>query len=310
MLRTDLMSEKPPQTHLKASPEKSAQTKANVLHAFRRLTRPLVKMLIRHGVAFGEFAEVLKGVYVEVASTEFALPDRKVSGSRIAILTGLTRKDVRRIVDLLAHPDAPSAHETMSNLNRATRVLSGWHQDTAFTGPYGIPLELPFEGDVSFSSLVRQYSGDMPARAMLQELVRVNAVEEIEGQKYRVLTRNYIAAPLEPVHAQYIGDVIHDLAATIEHNFNPARVGPLRFERWVATEKLDPGAIRDFRALVKEHGQRFLEKLDNWLSMHEITENEGGPNALRTRVGVFMFDEFSEGDSDSNDQDNLSRRRM
>jgi hypothetical protein len=145
---------------------------------------------------------------------------------------------------------------------------------------------------------------------MLQELIRVNAVEEIEGQQYRVLTRNYIAAPLELVHAQYIGDVIHDLAATIEHNFNPARVGPLRFERWVATEKLNPAAIADFRGLVKGHGQSFLEKLDNWLSMNEITENEGGPHAVRTRVGVFMFDDFSEGDSDSNDQDNISRRRM
>jgi hypothetical protein len=237
-----------------AGEQEGSQTKISVLHAFRRLTRPLVKMLIRHGVAFGEFAEVLKAVYVEVASSEFALPDRKISGSRIAILTGLTRKEVRRIVDLLSHPESASVQETMGNLNRATRVLSGWHQDPDFTGPYGIPLELPFDGPISFSSLARRYSGDMPARAMLEELVRVNAVEEIEGHQYRVLTRNYIAAPLEPVHAQYIGDVIHDLAATIEHNFNPARTGPLRFERWVATDKLNPRAIRDFRILVKEHG--------------------------------------------------------
>jgi hypothetical protein len=268
-------------------------------------------MLIRHGVAFGEFTEVLKVVYVEVASSEFALPTKKVSGSRIAILTGLTRKEVRRIVDLLAHPGASSGQETtMSNLNRATRVLSGWHQDPVFVGPYGIPLELPFEGEVSFSSLVREYSGDMPARAMLEELVRVNAVEQVEGNSYRVLTRNYIAAPLQPVHAQYIGDVIHDLAATIEHNFNPARVGPLRFERWVATENLNPNSIRSFRDLVKEHGQRFLEKLDNWLSLHEITEDEGSPSALRTRVGVYMYEEFLQGDSDSNDQDDPSRRSM
>lgn len=304
------MSKSPPQSLLKASPEDAAQTKANVLQAFRRLARPLVKMLIRHGVAFGEFAEILKVVYVEVASSEFALPTRKVSGSRIAILTGLTRKEVRRIVALLTHPDAASGQETMGNLNRATRVLSGWHQDPTFVGPYGIPLELPFEGEVSFSSLVRKYSGDMPARAMLEELIRVNAIEQVESHAYRALTRNYIAAPLQPVHAQYIGDVIHDLAATIEHNFNPARVGPLRFERWVATEKLDPSALRSFRDLVKDHGQRFLEKLDNWLSMNEITENEGSPNALRTRVGVFMYEEFLRGDPDSDDQDNTPRGSM
>src|SRR5262249_21174582 len=130
-------------------------TKTNVLNAFRRLTRPLVKMLIRHGIAFGEFAEVLKTVYVDVAAHDFPLDDRKVSGSRIAILTGLTRKDVRRLQLLLAEPEG--SLEATGNLNRATRVLSGWYQDSDFTGPYGIPLELPFDGPVSFSSLVRKY---------------------------------------------------------------------------------------------------------------------------------------------------------
>jgi hypothetical protein len=269
--------------------------------------RPLVKMLLRHGVAFGEFAEVLKAVYVDVASREFALPGRKISGSRIAILTGLTRKDVRRIVDLLARPDGGATRETMSNLNRATRVLSGWHQDPDFTGPYGIPVELPFDGELSFSSLVRRYSGDMPARAMLEELIRVHAVEQVENGQYRVLSRNYIAAPLEPVHAQYIGDVLHDLAATIEHNFNPARTSPPRFERWVATDKLRASAIAEFRALVKEHGQRFLEKLDNWLSMNETTGESNAANAIRTRIGVYMYEELLKGESEPNDQANLTR---
>jgi hypothetical protein len=259
--------------------------------------------LLRHGVAFSEFAEILKGVYVDVAAKDFALPDRKVSGSRIAILTGLTRKDVRRISGALSHPEAAADSEGLGNLNRATRVLSGWHQDRDFTGPYSMPLELPFDGEVSFSALARRYSGDMPARAMLEELIRVNAVEEVEGNQYRVVTRSYIAAPIEPVHAQYIGDVIHDLAATIEHNFNPARTEPLRFERWVATDKLNPKAIVDFRALVKEHGQRFLEKLDNWLSMNEVTEDGGGADTLRTRVGIFTYEELLQGDSKSYEHD-------
>jgi hypothetical protein len=289
----------PDRSGVRLDGQEGTQTKANVLTAFRRLTRPLVKILIRHGVAFGEFAEILKTVYVDVAANEFALPERKISGSRVAILTGLTRKEVRRISEALSRPEGAAPPEALGNLNRATRVLSGWHQDPDFTGPYAIPLELPFDGDISFTALARRYSGDMPARAMLEELVRVNAVEQVDGHLYRVLTRNYIAAPLEPMHAQYIGDVLHDLAATIEHNFNPARTEPSRFERWVATDKLNPKAIADFRVLVKEHGQRFLEKLDNWLSINEAPEDEGVAKAFRTRVGVFMYEELLQGDSKS-----------
>jgi len=267
--------------------------------------RPLVTMLIRSGIAFGEFAEVAKTVYVEIASSEFALGDRKVSGSRIAILTGLTRKDVRRIVDLLSGGYLDTTSDSVSNMNRATRVLSGWYQDPHFTGPYSVPLELAFDGDISFSALVRKYSGDMPARAMLEELVRVNAVEELkegEGLRYRPLTRTYIATPLKPDEAQYLGEVLHDLAATIEHNLNPSRTGPKRFERWVGTDKLDKEALQSFRVIVREQGQRFLETLDNWQTLNEVPDPEGRPGAVRTRVGVFMYEEFLEGETSSNDQ--------
>src|SRR5512144_2025597 len=144
-----------------------------LLAAYRKILQPLVRILIRHGISFGELSEVLKTVFVEVASRDFTLPNRKVSQSRIAILTGLTRKEVAKQEEILASGQALSID---TNLNRATRVLEGWHTDPEFTGPYGMPLELPFESDgngASFTTLVRKYSGDMAARAMLDELLRV-----------------------------------------------------------------------------------------------------------------------------------------
>ncbi|MEO0421015.1 MAG: DUF6502 family protein [Pseudomonadota bacterium] len=267
--------------------------KSSVLAAFRRLMRPLVKMLIRQGVAFGEFAEVLKQVYVEVASDHYALPNKKISGSRIAILTGLTRKDVKRIVDFLNDSEGDTTVAPAPNLNRATRVLSGWHQDPDFTGPYGFPVDLPFEGSPSFSELVKRYSGDMPARAMLEELQRVGAVARQDDGCFRVLTRYYIATR-SPMEAQYLGDVLHDLASTIEFNFDPERneLSPKRFERWVATDKVDPAAMEDFRDIVKEGGSRFLERLDTWLSLHEITSSDDtDASPTRTRVGVYFYED-------------------
>jgi hypothetical protein len=275
------------------------EQKATVLSAFRRLMRPIVKMLLRQGISFGEFAEVLKIVYVDVAAREYALPNKKISGSRIAILTGLTRKDVKRLTDRLSSSNSPAEREIAPNLNRATRVLSGWHQDPDFTGPYGVPAELPFEGKISFSELVKRYSGDMPARAMLEELQRVNAVEKQETGEFRVLTRYYIATR-DPKEAEYIGDVLHDLAATIEYNFDPERGDkPARFERWVATDNAHPDAIPEFQEIVRENGARFLERLDTWLSLHEVTTSDGSDiRPVRTRVGVYFFEDAAQGEPD------------
>src|SRR5688572_15970072 len=99
--------------------------KTRLATALRHLLRPLVRVMLRHGMAYGDLADIVKSVYVEVARDDFALPDRRNTDSRIAILTGLTRKEVKLIGEA-THGDAGNG-ERHSNSNRATRVLSGWH---------------------------------------------------------------------------------------------------------------------------------------------------------------------------------------
>ena len=54
-----------------------------------------------------------------------------------------------------------------------------------FADKRGQPANLPFEGEKgSFSELVRRYSGDVPARAVLDELRRVEVeIESVDGGK-------------------------------------------------------------------------------------------------------------------------------
>src|SRR5215471_5572066 len=92
-----------------------------LLSAYRKLLQPLVRILIRNGVSFSELSEILKNVFVEVAERDFSLPARKISQSRIAILTGLTRKEVAKQKSIDS-----TAIVLDGNLNRVTRVLMGW----------------------------------------------------------------------------------------------------------------------------------------------------------------------------------------
>jgi hypothetical protein len=277
----------------------SVRIKGALLSAFRKLFRPLVRILIRHGVSFPEFSDIAKVVYVEAALHDFPLDEKKVSGSRIAILTGLTRKDVKRLLDAVRRPSEIHPSVVSSSMSRAGRVLAGWFQDPDFLAThYGIPRDLPFdaENDVSFVELVKRYSGDMPARAMLEELLRVGAVQKTEDSLLHVQTRSYIPSPLNVDSIARIGITLHDLASTLDFNLNPNRQAKPRFERRVTSDDgIAKADIDAFHALVREKGQQLLESLDNWLAARQQQPDSpptrGNETRTRIGVGVYLFQE-------------------
>lgn len=264
--------------------------KTELLSGFRRLLRPLVRIALRNGVSMGEFSDVLKTVYVEVATTNFQVPGRKLSQSRIAIISGLTRKEVARIVTELKSNHAVSTND---NSNRVTRVLVGWHTDPDFTGPYGIPLELSFDETrwPNFTELVRRYSGDMPARAMLDELLRTKAVESIDNDLLKVVSRSYIPQQDQEVEGlRRIGNAIHNFIDTVDYNLQKKKAGEGRFERIAfSDEGLTAQGLKELDAFVRVKGQEFLERIDNWMAAHPKPTVKAGETIFKTGIGVYHY---------------------
>lgn len=259
--------------------------KAVLLGAMRQMLRPLVRLLLRNGVSYTEYSETVKTVFVEVAEHDF--PPAEPSGlvERISLLSGLSQSEVYAVRKAIAE-SAPVSNE---NLNQIGGVLAGWHQDPDFTGPYGLPLELPLEGgSCSLSNLVARYGLGAPPKALLEELIRVNAVARLSTDRYRVLTRSYIPAETDPAGLQFMGAALRDLAETLDLNLDHSREGG-HFERRVWTPAgIDISELPHFEALVNERGQEFLETLDNWLTAKE-TEAEPLPPDQKTKVGVGVF---------------------
>jgi hypothetical protein len=259
-----------------------------LLSAYRKLLKPLVRILIRNGVSFSELTEILKYAFVEVAERDFNLPDRRTSQSRIAILTGLTRKEVAKQKAII---DSGGAPNLIGDLNRVSRVLLGWHTDPLFTGPYGMPLELAFEAaeGADFVGLVRKYSGDMAPRAMLDELLHVGAVERQATGVFKVLMRVYIPESFDPNALQRLGEVVRDFVDTVEFNIGK-RPGLGRFERIVIAEDgLREDLMGAFDALLRAKGQTLLVELDNWLSAQDLTSTAKNRNTRRIRTGVGVY---------------------
>lgn len=262
-----------------------------LLSAYRVLMQPLIRILVRHGVSYNELNEVLKGVFVEVAEHDFGIPGRKPSQSRVAILTGLTRKEVAKQKAILK---GDVEIQDVSNLNRVTRVLLGWHTDADYTGPYGMPLELPFDSadSASFTGLVRRYSGDMAPRAMLDELLRVGAVEKVSAGGFKILTRAYVPESLHVDALERLGRVISNFVTTVEFNMEKTAPGAGRFERVVfADNGLRVELLPSFDRLVREKGQNLLVELDNWLSAQDpldAGESRSG-GTVKTGIGIYHF---------------------
>ncbi len=252
--------------------------------AVRMMLKPLVRLLISQGVSHGDFSDAAKDVYVEVGIRHFD-NSTKVNQSKIAILTGLTRKEVKNVIDR-----AISAGSHNKNYSRPSRVLAGWHSDPKYIGPYGVPLEIPYEpsGDEgpSFTELVRTYSGDMAPRPMLKELVRVGAVVELENKTYKAVRRDFEAEALSPELVERLGKVGHYFFSTAAANIEKKEQGSGNFDRRVYTEEgLSTESLRAFDTYIKKRGQEFLEELDNWFVAMEKSD-KGKPD--RRGTGLCM----------------------
>lgn len=278
----------------------SEKVKAGLLAAYSKLLGPLTRILLKNGVTFGEFSEVVKTSFVTVAAQEFKVPGKKMSKARIAIVTGLTRKEVQR----LSTTDQQERFNLKTNLNRITRVLSGWHTDPEYTGPYGMPLEIRYdsdnENDVTFVRLVQQYSGDMTPRAMLDELLRVESVAQTDLDWIKVLKRTYVPDAFAPDSLERLGRGVRDYVATMEVNMEKSESGAGRFERFVAPEfGLREQDLPDFNAYVRIRCQELLEEIDNWLSKKKRPDPNRGEKVIQTGVGIFHF--ISEEDDELRD---------
>jgi hypothetical protein len=259
-----------------------------LLAALAVLLRPLVRILLRHGIPCDVLSAVARQVYVRVAAEEFALPGKKQTVSRVSILTGLTRREVRRLMTTANVED----QETTDRYNRAARVLTGWLRDKTFHDKAGNPLALPVEGkNASFGSLVRQYSGDMPVRAMLDELLRVGAVRKTKEGRICLQSRFYVPERSERDKLHILGTDTADLIETIGHNLKP-QAAP-RFQRKVMYDNVPMEAVREFQHLAATRAQAFLEDIDRWLSQRDRDVNPAvnGTGRKRVGVGVYYFED-------------------
>jgi hypothetical protein len=251
---------------------------------------PLVRILLRNGISFNEISEVIKGAYARVAATDFAVPGRPMTYSRLSITTGIARRDFDRV---LGEEDR-LRRALESNAGRIANVLQGWHNDPEFMGPYGFPRDLAFTREIgggpSFEDLVARFASDIQAQLMLEELMRVGAatIAEESGMIH-VLKRTFIPEQMAPELIEVFARGVRRYVETIDHNLGEQESGKRRFERWVFPDY----GIREedwvpFSDMVRDRLQDVIEDLETQFVLFR-RPRAGVDRTLSVGVGLYLY---------------------
>ena len=263
---------------------------APLVSALIKILRPLIRILLRNGMSYVTFANIAKWVFVDTAAREFGIAGKKQSVSRISVLTGLSRKEVKKTKEA----EQPPEGEMDEQYNRAARVIAAWRRELLYNDREGNPKMLPVTGDdPSFSELVRQFSGDLPVRAVLDELINSGNVVMTEDNRVRLLVRAYVPGNDDNAKLQILGTDVALLIKTIDHNMQA--VPPARwYQRKVLYDNLPREVLPFFRDVSAESAQHTLEHLDKWLAENDRDNNPDveGTGRYSSGLGIFYFEEL------------------
>ncbi len=269
----------------------SDQAQEKLLELLFRVLRPLVHLLIESGIGHREFAEVAKRAYVDVASKNYGIRGRDTNISRVAVMTGLTRKEVKRLRDESAGSESPAEVKQLP----AGRVLQFWHTDEEFLDSEGSPLTLNFsDEEPSFYRLTRKYAGDIPAGALRTELKRAGAVAEDENGALKPLRREFRVLDPEAQFEWALGRTIYGAMANSKYNFFERKAqGSKKFALWpsriVEAARVGRDDVAHVKEIVSKQSMDFCESLDD--AMEPYSENSSSDASTMVRVAVVYFED-------------------
>jgi hypothetical protein len=265
-----------------------------VLATLLKALRPLSRILMKAGIGYREFAEISKSAFVDVATLDFGLRGRPTNISRVAVMTGLTRKEVKRLRDKIAAGNQID----MQKVIPPAEIIEKWHSDSNFLDSAGRPISLPFDGpSVSFASLVKKYGGDIPPGAMRTELKRVGAISEDDSGQLTVQMKYFRPFDRDAQLQRALSQAFYGLALNIDHNI-AQDVEDSWVERTAFSTRIRRVDNSRVRRISQDRAIEFVESVNDLFSAYETiySDDEPGRESTTVGVGVFYF-ETDENDS-------------
>ena len=270
-------------------PSLSIDARRHFLQALRRALRPIIRVLIRSGVRYDEFATATRAAYVESASEDGIGEITRPTVEQISWATGIDGEQVR-------HHSGSDLNQTSETAEyRSTRIMTEilhkWHTDPKYLGSYGTPLELEIDSHPntpSFRTLVNQIDKSADVEATLGELIAARSVMYSGNSRIRALTRFYIWTRGSASGIDYFGATVARMIETHEHNLTSASNEGKRLERSVFADRgLPVHLLTKFHEFATDRASQFLCELDDWFG--ENASSDFYESSSRADIGVNLY---------------------
>jgi hypothetical protein len=244
----------------------------------------VARFLLRNGVSFREFEEISRVAFVEVAGRDYGIRGRPTNISRVSAMTGVGRKEVRRIRQMrMDYRDDPRA-----DLSPLSDVLQRWFTDSDYLDRTGVPVVLPFRnGRRTFTKLVKECAGDLPAGAIKVELIRCGAITEDDKGRLKAARRYVVPEGADERIVTSMAFGLRGLASTIAHNVDHSQALG-RIERFIESDPLSEDGIAKIRGQLRKRITTFADGIDDFLSEADRASPSSG---RRIGVGVYFYED-------------------
>jgi len=281
--------------------KESSQPALSLVNALRRQLRPLVKLLMKSGITFPFLVDLLKELFVEVAEKDFKLDNKEQTDSRINFLTGIHRKDVKRLRN-----GNLSKHSIPDSVSLGAQLVASWIGTDQFLDSNNNPLPLPRlikqGGEQSFEALVTSVNKDIRSRAVLDEWLDLGIVTLDKQDRVCLNTNAFIPERGFDEKAWFFGENMHDHMAAASHNMLGKR--PPFLDRAVFYDQLSQRSIDELRLISEQSGMRLLRKLNRRALELQESDKTQSDNTQRMRFGIYFFNEPDDEPDQSKGNDN------
>lgn len=266
--------------------------------AIAKLLRPLVRLMLHYQITYPQLINMLKAIYVDVAENDFSVNGKRQSDSRINLLTGVHRKDVKRLRE-----ETEQTYVQPSSASIGARVIGHWLGAQEYTDDNGEPLPLPLRktdsSEKSFDELVENVcKQDIRPRVILDEWIRLG-VARLENDCVTLNTGAFTPEKGFDEKVFFFGKNIQDHLEAGGQNLMGRK--PAFFDRSVYYDKLSPASIKQLSELADSLGMQALTQMNKQALKCQEADKVDLDNSFRMNFGVFNY---NTADSSNNDVSN------
>ena len=252
-----------------------------LLRASRRLLRPLVRLLMRAGVTFPVLAELMRTLYVEVAANDLLTDPGARTDSRVSLMTGVHRKELRRLRQLPADADPIPQAVTVGG-----HIVARWLGMPEYADRDGNPLPLP---RVAFDTLVESVTTDVRPRAVLDDWVGQGIASVDAADCVHLNAAAFLPRPGGEEQMFYFARNLHDHIAAATANATAASAPPF-VDRAVHYDGLDDATAAALEDVARRAAQQVVLDVNRAaIALVDAAPLGGAPAKGRVNFGVYVY---------------------